>query len=117
MPKRPTISDEFRQRALNYGEGCWWPQNWNHDGDPPTYDEVLAHLIRLKELRLYALDHILKQQPGYEEGDENSPFYSEAYLYPLVGKEDARTILATLKTTIKMLEALLGKRFPIEIIF
>lgn len=118
MPKRPELTEEFKQRALDRGEGCWWPDNWaNHDGEPPTYDEVVAHLLRLNELRLYALDHVLKERPGYEEGDENSPFYSERYLYPLMGKEDARTILATLKTTMRMLEALLGKRFPLELLY
>ncbi len=29
----------------------------------------------------------------YEEGDEKAPFFSEAYLYNLMGKDDARTIL------------------------
>lgn len=31
---------------------------------------------------------------GYEEGDEKAPFFSEAYLYPLLGKNAARTVLA-----------------------
>jgi hypothetical protein len=30
---------------------------------------------------------------GYEKGDEDAPFYTEAYLYNLLGKEDARTLL------------------------
>lgn len=34
---------------------------------------------------------------GYEEGDEAAPFFSEAVLYTLVGKEDARTILALMR--------------------
>lgn len=33
---------------------------------------------------------------GAEKGDEKQPFFSEAYLYPLFGKDDARTILALL---------------------
>ncbi len=33
---------------------------------------------------------------GAEKGDEDAPLFSEAYLYPLLGKEDARTILAYL---------------------
>lgn len=113
MLKRPTISDEFRRKALDYE----WVHNWERNSDPPTYEEVLAHLIRLKEMKLYALDSILKERPSYEEGDKEAPFYSERYLYPLMGKDDARSVLATLQTTIKMLEALLGKSFPLEIVY
>ena len=31
---------------------------------------------------------------GYEEGDEKTPFFSEAYLYNLIGKDAARTVLS-----------------------
>jgi hypothetical protein len=37
-----------------------------------------------------------KKSDYYSNGDENSPFFSEAYLYSLIGKEDARTVLAML---------------------
>lgn len=30
----------------------------------------------------------------YAEGDENAPFYSEAFLYNLLGKDEARTVLS-----------------------
>lgn len=117
MPRRPTISDEFRRQAINYN-GPWWPQRWaNNDGDPPTYEEVLAHLVRLKEMKVETLNHILKEQPGYEEGDEDAPFYSERFLYPLLGKDEARSVLAMQQTTIAMLEALLGKLLPLEIVY
>jgi len=33
----------------------------------------------------------------YQKGDEGSPFWSEGFLYPLLGKEDARTLLAWLR--------------------
>ena len=37
----------------------------------------------------------MKEYPTmYEEGDENAPFFSEAFLYCLVGKMNARTIRA-----------------------
>lgn len=45
------------------------------------------------ELGTAELTDAFKKSPFYEEGDENAPFFSEAYLYNLVGKEDARTIL------------------------
>jgi hypothetical protein len=34
-----------------------------------------------------------KSSPYYSKGDEDAPFYSEAFLYPLLGKEEARTVL------------------------
>ncbi len=34
----------------------------------------------------------------YEPGDENAPFFSEAFLYNLLGKEAARTVLAHIRT-------------------
>ncbi len=37
------------------------------------------------------------KRPKYAvKGDSEQPFFCEAYLYPLMGKEDARTILALL---------------------
>ena len=37
-----------------------------------------------------------KSSEYYEKGDEDAPFFSEAFLYPLLGKDDARTVLAYL---------------------
>jgi len=45
-----------------------------------------------------------KKDQGYEKGDEEAPFLSEACLYNLIGKEDARTVLALIGN----LERLLG---------
>lgn len=38
-----------------------------------------------------------KSSPFYSKGDEEASFFSEAYLYSLLGKEDARTVLALLR--------------------
>lgn len=38
----------------------------------------------------------LKESPYCKEGYEKAPFFSEAFLYCLLGKEDARTVLAYL---------------------
>jgi hypothetical protein len=35
-----------------------------------------------------------KSSDYYSKGDEDAPFFSESYLYPLLGKEDARTVLS-----------------------
>jgi len=37
------------------------------------------------------------KRDGYEKGDETYPFFSEAYLYNLLGKEDARTLLCLMR--------------------
>ena len=33
----------------------------------------------------------------FEEGDEEATFFSEAFLYNLIGKEDARTVLGMIR--------------------
>ena len=43
-----------------------------------------------------------KSSGGYEKGDEDAPFYSEAYLYNLLGKDDARTVLAYLNNLMRI---------------
>jgi hypothetical protein len=37
----------------------------------------------------------LKKSPGYSKGDEHMPFYSETFLYGLLGKSNARGVLST----------------------
>jgi len=37
----------------------------------------------------------------YEKDDEKAPFFSESFLYNLLGKEDARTVLACLSNFIR----------------
>ena len=116
--RRPEYDEEFARHVTDdFGLEERWRENWAEGGEPPTYEEALAHVIRLRNVQLYALSAQLKQSPGYTEGDEESPFFSESYLYPLMGKEDARTVLAMLKTTFRMLEALLGKPFPMRAIY
>ena len=55
-----------------------------------------------------AVLRILSYRPGflpktefsedfYQNGDENAPFFSEVYLYNLLGKEEARTLLALMR--------------------
>lgn len=42
-----------------------------------------------------------KNSDMYEEGDEKAPFFSEAFLYNLLGKEDARTLLCLFKNLLE----------------
>ena len=37
----------------------------------------------------------------FTKGDDGQPFFSEAYLYNLLGKEDARTLLALIRHLLK----------------
>ena len=41
-----------------------------------------------------ALLTLFKRSGYYEAGAENAPFFSEAFLYNLVGKDEARRILS-----------------------
>lgn len=43
-----------------------------------------------------ALVAALQESDYYSEGDEDAPFFSESFLYNLLGKEDARTLRGTL---------------------
>ena len=54
-----------------------------------AFKELLA-----TKLAQDCLDH---SQDGYEPGDEKAPFFSGAYLYDLVGKDNARTILGNIR--------------------
>jgi hypothetical protein len=42
-----------------------------------------------------------KENPYYSEGDEKAPIFSEAFLYTLLGKETARSILYRLNAIIE----------------
>jgi hypothetical protein len=44
--------------------------------------------------------HEGKKTRMYDEGDEDAPFMTEAFLYTALGKEDARTLLALVGTVI-----------------
>ncbi len=51
-------------------------------------------VLRLLEYRPGFLPKTIFSKKNYENGDESAPFFSEAYLYNLIGKEEARTLLA-----------------------
>lgn len=43
-----------------------------------------------------------KRYGMYAEGDENAPFFSEAFLYNLLGKDEARSVLAIVRRLSKL---------------
>lgn len=60
-------------------------------------------IARLWKVKLEVPPHrgFFNKRNGYVKGDEEQPFFSEAYLYNLVGKHDARTILAVVNDLIR----------------
>jgi hypothetical protein len=60
-------------------------------------EQIFQFEKALRELWEFKLPgHLDKNSEYYEEGDDEAPFFSEAYLYNLLEKEDARTVLAYL---------------------
>lgn len=66
--------------------------------------DIQRDLERIRDVNLecdgFSLKHAVKSMgmDAYlDEGDQNQPFFSEAYLYPLLGKEAARTVLAVIR--------------------
>lgn len=61
-----------------------------------TFKKLLRMKLESAPLRGF------KSSEGYSKGDEDAPFFSESYLYNLVGKDDARTVLGYLNHLAKM---------------
>lgn len=57
----------------------------------------MAHLLEF----ICEDNHLDKNSDFYDKDDENAPFFSEAYLYNLLGKEDARSLLARMRKVCK----------------
>ena len=61
--------------------------------------EAIKHLytVRLETVSLKAHAEVAWGLEAYDPEDEKAPFFTEAYLYNLLGKGDARTVLATVR--------------------
>lgn len=66
-------------------------------------ESTRKNLAKLFEFKLECVPRGFNKsvKDGYEKGDEKAPFFSEAFLYNLLGKEDARTVLTVLKNFIR----------------
>jgi len=64
----------------------------------PDIKTLLLKIFTFKPEGAYseAFIEALKESPYYREGDENHPFFSEGFLYNLLGKDNARTVRAYL---------------------
>ena len=47
----------------------------------------------VEDLPLKMVSNIMNGEEMYEAGDNKAPFFSESFLYNLLGKEDARSLL------------------------
>jgi hypothetical protein len=59
-------------------------------------DEAVKELYEWKP-EYFQVSIDFKENGHYTEGDENAPFLSEKFLYNLLGKSDARTLLGLIK--------------------
>jgi hypothetical protein len=68
-----------------------------------TPEDMKATFKKLLRLKLEG-DPLrgFKSGDHYSKGDEDAPFFSESYLYNLLGKENARTVLSYLSHLAKM---------------
>jgi len=61
--------------------------------------DCLKHLLRIVVSAPEGLFN--KDNDYYSPGDEKAPFFSESFLYTLLGKEDARTVLQNIRAVIR----------------
>lgn len=86
---------------------------------PVDEEEAQELAERLREFRLEATDywrnHFIQSDTTedggrygmYDEGDEEAPFFTEAFLYNLLGKDEARSALGI----VRRLSVLAGVKF------
>lgn len=65
-----------------------------HTCNPEIKRALLRLYLYKQEFKSSEQVAAMKDSGYYAEGDEEASFFSEAFLYNLVGKEDARTVLA-----------------------
>lgn len=68
----------------------------------PEPDDLRATLKKLLALKLEGVPEHFRKLSGYTKGDEEAPFFNEGFLYPLLGKDNARTVLARIKDLIRV---------------
>lgn len=65
------------------------------------YKAMLAKAVEaVEKLKTWAPESgpgLLRKCEDFTEGDEDAPFFTETFLYLMIGKEDARTLLAYMR--------------------
>ena len=65
-------------------------------------ESLISAITHLQTLIVEAPEELFHiDNDYYQPGDENAPFLSEGFLYPLLGKEGARTVLAAINNVIR----------------
>lgn len=77
--------------SANLGDAIKRLLMWRPEGGMPE----VFHLNDQEAVIAHA-----KKTKYFAEGDEKAPFFSEAFLYDLLGKEDARTFMALIHTIV-----------------
>jgi hypothetical protein len=90
-----------------FRHGRWYSEYRNEKPDWLTEYPNLASARKaalkawMKDFEVFKVESIPtgfnQKNDYYTKGDEEAPFWSESFLYPLLGKEDARTLLAKLR--------------------
>lgn len=66
--------------------------------DAAPMEQALRRLWSFRPETTHYVAIGMKANDGYyTEGDEKAPFFSETFLYSLLGKDDARTLLGRLR--------------------
>jgi len=73
--------------------------------DRPAFEDAVRRLMtHVPDVNLKAHSKVnghSKQYPMFEPGDETAPFLTEAHLYNMYGKDEARTIHALIRNLIR----------------
>ncbi len=95
MAKKQNKSSRFEKGEEQMNKEIKELLNWNPEG---------VDLKAIGKIN-YPPKYFPKKKYGEIVTDEDckQPFFSESYLYPLLGKEDARTLLALLRIAFKSL--------------
>lgn len=103
---------------------CWlmngmW-EDYRGKVEDRDFDPVEIRTESKEEIRMFALQRAVQaleeykcefkpssfnsRNPFYEKGNEEAEFISEGFLYPLLGKEDARSVLSRVQRIKSALE-------------
>lgn len=74
-------------------------------------EHAKSAILRMYEKTLEG-SHLDKDSDFYTEDSEEMPFFSESYLYCLLDKEDARTVLAMLHRVEEAFDMVDGDPYP-----
>ncbi len=81
-----------RQDAEKYVANCHRPE-FHFIVPMHETGKMREALKKFLQFRCEGIPGGFRRREGYSKGDEDAPFFSEAFLYVLLGKGDARSVL------------------------